>query len=116
MTEINIQSGRLKHILDIQSATKTRDAAGGVVETFTNVKTGVHCEVRPVSAREIVSGDQITQDVTHIIRHRYLPSTAITPSMRYVWGSRVFNVQKVINAQEQNILLEVTVIENLNVS
>lgn len=111
MTEINIQSGRLRHILELQSPVESRNADGGATYSWSTT-TSLHAEVRPVSARETVSGDRISQDVTHIIRTRYVPG--VTPSMRFKWGDRIFNIEKVINAQERNIMLEMTAIEDLN--
>lgn len=111
MAEINIQSGRLRHLLQLQQATEGRDAAGGVTLAWVPVQN-IHGEVKPVSARELVSGEQLSQDVTHVIRTRYIAD--VTPSMRFTWNGRIFNIEKVINAQERNIMLEITAIEDLN--
>lgn len=111
MTEINIQSGKLRHYLTLQQPTESRDAMGGVTRTWSAVGN-LHGEVRPVSAREFVNGERLTQDVTHIIRTRY--RAGVTPSMRFTWGGRVFNIEKVINAQESGVMLEFTCIEDLN--
>jgi len=111
MTEINIQSGRLRHYLQLQRQTETRAADGGVSIAWQNVQY-LHGEVVPTSAREFVSGERVTQDITHIIRTRYIPG--VTPSMRFTWNSRVFNIQKVINAREANVMLECTCIEDVN--
>lgn len=111
MTEVNIQSGRLRHYLLLQSQNDTRDADGGVVRAWQNVQY-LHGEVVPTSAREFVSAEQVTQDITHIIRTRYIDG--VTPSMRFMWNNRAFNIQKVINAREANVMLEYTCIEDVN--
>lgn len=111
MTEVNIQSGRLRHYLLLQQQAETRAADGGVVRTWQDVQY-LHGEVVPVSAREFVSAERVTQDITHTIRTRYLAN--VSPSMRFTWNNRVFNIQKVINAREANVMLEFMCIEDVN--
>lgn len=116
----SVAAGRLNKLMWIQEPQNTRDSMGGVSTTWCD-KRQIWCELRPVTARETVSGDRISQDVTHIIRFRYLRGLMVTPSMRIVKKGkdcvdRIFNIQQAINSQEKDVLIEVTAIEDLNVS
>jgi SPP1 family predicted phage head-tail adaptor len=115
---ISVAAGRLKHLLTIQAPETVRDSVGGITTTWCDKKQ-VMAEIMPKSAREMVSGDQLTQDLTLIIRFRYLPGFNVTPSMRLVkkgCPNRYYNIQQALNSQMRNILTEVTAIEDLNVS
>lgn len=110
---ISVQAGRLRSKLVLQAPTDAQSGMGAVTKTWA-AEADIYAEIKPVTAKEAVSGDQVTQQVTHIIRTRYIPSVAFTPSKRLVYGTRVFNITKVINAQERDTLIELTVIEDLN--
>lgn len=112
MTTVAVGTGRLRHKGEIQSETKSRDAFGGESVSWSKV-ADVWAEVRPVSAKEMLSGAQITQDVTHVIRFRPL-STDVTPSMRFRWNGRSFNFTQVLNIQERDILVECLAVEDVN--
>ena len=114
MTSPSIRSGQLRHKGAIQQATETRDAVGGVVRSWADVVPAWWAQVRPITAREMLSGAQITQEVTHIIRGRVVPGVTITPSMRFVWNGRTFNFVGVINSQERDIMLEITAMEDVS--
>jgi SPP1 family predicted phage head-tail adaptor len=111
--EINIDAGLLRHPLELQYSIQVRDSMGGVVDTWMT-EAVLYCAVRPHSAREVVSGQQVIQDVTHIITTRYAPGRSITPSKRLLMGDRVFNIKQAINAQEVNTMVEILAVEDLN--
>ena len=108
---LHVNAGEMRSQITVQSATQTRDAHGGATETFAEFVT-TWAEINPLTAREFVSGNQITQDVSHRIRMRYYPG--VTPSMRILFGARVFNIHSVINANERNKFMELLVKERLN--
>jgi head-tail adaptor len=109
---MQIKIGRLKHYVELQSKSSSQDAMGGDTETWSKV-TDFYASIQAETAKEIVSGDQVHQEVTYIIRTRAVGLT-ITPSMQIVWGSRVFKIVSAINAQERDIMLEILAIEDLN--
>jgi len=118
---ISVAAGRLKHPLWLQEPTLSRDSFGDSTESWKDNRK-LWCEIQPVSAKEKVTGEQIAQHITHIIRFRHQPGLRITPSMRLVKkgrgcdNDRVFNIEQPINAQERDILMEVTAIEDFNAS
>lgn len=107
---LTLAAGNLDKRISLQSPTQTRTADGGVTESFEE-EAEVWAEIKPVSAREHVSGNQITQDITHKIKIRYY--SGITPSWRIVFDSRVFNIHSVINAKELNVYHEILCKEQL---
>lgn len=112
MTTVAVGVGRLRHKGEIQQESKGRDAFGGETVTWTKV-ADAWAEVRPVSAKELLSGAQITQDVTHVVRFRPVGAD-VTPSMRFRWDGRSFNFTQVLNIQERGILVECLAVEDVN--
>lgn len=95
-----MQSGKLRHQVHIQAATKTADAAGTLVETWETVDT-VWADIRPVRGREFVQQSQVQGQITHTIQIRYWPG--LTGRHRLKHGERVFNLAAPpINVNERN--------------
>ena len=105
--KINLSS-RLNKIVVIEETTETPDTAGGFTESW-STKTAIWAEIRPISGREIMKAEQITDTVTHIITTRYIDG--ITPKMRIKYNSRYFNIRYVINVLEKSEMLEMLVEE-----
>ena len=94
-----IRAGEMRHRVQLQNRVLTRDAVGGTVETWSTYDT-VWSKIVPVSAREIIEGNQTEGRATHriIIRH----NGAMTRKNRILFGSRVFHVDSVVNVEERN--------------
>jgi SPP1 family predicted phage head-tail adaptor len=84
-----LRSGQLRHRVTIQESTGVN--VGGVpVGTWTDVVT-VWAAVEDLSGRELMSAQQISADVTTKITMRW--RAGISPKMRAVLGTRVFDIQ-----------------------
>lgn len=96
-----MESGKLRHPIEIQSATETRDDHGGVVRAWATVAT-VWGRVRPLTARgrEYVTAQQVQAQITHEIEFRWHP-TGVTPRDRMVHRDRVFEVEFVVDMDER---------------
>lgn len=71
----------------------------------------VRCAIRPRRGRELVDGQQVNEQVTHIIRLRYMPSVRIDWRLLKVGTQRVFHIDAVVNWQDKNRFLELLCIE-----
>jgi len=94
-----IRAGELRHRVTIQQKSVTRNTFGEEIVTWQDVAT-VWAAIEPLRGREFFESQQVNAEVTTRIRIRYRPG--ITPTMRVVYGSRIFDIQAVINVEERN--------------
>jgi SPP1 family predicted phage head-tail adaptor len=108
-----MQSGRLRHQITLQSPSRTRNAVGEPVTTWTDVAT-VWASVGPLSARDLFAAQQWQAEVTHRVRIRYAPDVAdVQDSWRVLFGSRVLVIRTVRNIDERNVEIELLCSEGL---
>jgi len=74
-----IAAGRLDQRVTLQTATLTRDAVGGPVETWVDTAT-VWAEIKPLTGKQIAQAAQVSADVRKAVTIRY--RTGITAAMR----------------------------------
>jgi SPP1 family predicted phage head-tail adaptor len=90
-------SGKLRHIVNIQSLTNTQDVVTGeVTQTWVNTHIGVRASIEPLSAREFIQSRTDQSAISVRITIRYL--SGLDASMRILGGSgaydgRTFNPQ-----------------------
>ena len=96
---IVLRIGPLNKRITIEQVTETRDSYGAVVEAW-GVFAVVNASVSPLVGREYIAAKQISADVTHKIRLRYL--SGITPKMRISWDGRIFDIESILNVDECN--------------
>lgn len=109
MKEASLAS-RLRHRITIEEPVLTPDGGGGFTKTWQTVAT-VWAEITPSRGRESFNHGVLEATGTHRIIIRY--RDGITPVMRVVSGSRHFNIRSIINHEEADILLELTVEEGV---
>ena len=85
---------RLRHRVTIEQVTETRDADGGVVTAWSALHSKVPAEIVPLSGREFVAAQAAQAGVTARMTIRYV--TGITPKMRVVHGSDIYNIEAVL--------------------
>ena len=103
--------GSLRHTITIEKNTPTRDDAGGEVNAWTT-HAKARARVEPMTGREYVGSEQLTDSTTHKFTLRYV--AGVTPAMRISWGSRLFDIQSVINRDERNQVLFIMAVEHGN--
>lgn len=96
-----MRAGTLRHRVTIQETTETRDGAGGVINTWSTVAT-VWAAVEPLRGREFIEARATQAQVDTRIRIRYQASLSLTPKMRVTWGSRVYDIQAVIELRTEH--------------
>lgn len=94
-----MNAGSLRYSIKIQQKNVTRDSFGAETIAWTDVAT-VWAAIEPLQGREFFNAQQVNAEVTTRIRVRY--RSGVTPAMRMLLGSRVFDIQSVINLDERN--------------
>jgi SPP1 family predicted phage head-tail adaptor len=108
-----IEAGKLNRKGDIQRRVLTPDEFGEDVESWVDLVTDVWAQIMPISARGYVHGEQLTDDITHIIRFRYVAGLVATD--RFMYDGRVFNFSSApIDYKDGHYMTEVRAIEVLS--
>jgi len=90
--------GELRHRVTLQTPVRTGDGGGGASIVWTPV-IEVSAAVRPATGGESLDADRLSGLVSHEIWIRYRAS--VTPEMRFVFGSRVFDIRAVLDVDER---------------
>lgn len=88
-----MRAGALRHRVQIQRATISRDAMGGEISTWATVATR-WAEVAGLSGREYLAAQAGQATADHVITLRHLDG--VTPAMRVLHGGRTFDVVSVL--------------------
>jgi SPP1 family predicted phage head-tail adaptor len=91
--------GRLKHRVVLQKKTVTEDAIKQQSESWIDYAY-IWASIEPLTGREYFAARQENTEVTTRVTIRYLKG--VTPDMRVVFGTRVFEALSVINPRELN--------------
>jgi SPP1 family predicted phage head-tail adaptor len=94
-----MRSGPLRHWVTIRTYTKSRDSYGAEIETWADFAT-TWASVEPLIGREYMAAKQVSAEVSHKIRMRYI--AGLLPTMKIAWGAREFEIVSIINVQERN--------------
>src|SRR5688500_7392149 len=104
-SRVSVRAGQLRDRVQFQSATKTRNAAGEAVLTWTTYWT-CWAYVQPTSGiDDLVDGNKVVQRMYRVfIRHT---DSDITPQHRIVIvkDDRVLNITAVVNVHERDRMI-----------
>ncbi len=95
-----MKAGALRHKVIIEKPTEVTNSIGEIITTWSTFAT-VWAEILPLSGKEYWSSKQVNSEVTGKIRIRY--KSGITPKMRVKYGTRIFNIEAIMNYLEKNI-------------
>ena len=96
----DVRSGKLRHRIEIQQSTDTRDGFGAVSGQTWNLFCYAWASIEPLSGREYFAAAQTQSEVSHKITMRY--KAGIKTYFRVTWNDRIFNILSVINTREEN--------------
>lgn len=107
-----LRAGDYRHSITIQQTTQTRDAVGGITDTWSTYLTA-RASVEPLQmgSREYWDAKKFSAEATHLMRMRY--RSGVTPKMRVSWDSRLFDIEYPLNTEERNRELILLVKETL---
>ncbi|MFN3744473.1 MAG: phage head closure protein [Hyphomicrobiaceae bacterium] len=91
-------TGRLRHRLRLEAASRAPDGGGGAAETWT-VIAELWGRIQPTGGTEFFEADGLSGRISHEITLRYRPD--VTPAMRLASGSRRFEIMAVIVIDER---------------
>ena len=104
-----MRGGKLRRVVSIQSATLATDAMGTPQPTWTNFVAKCYAQISEAGGKETIQANQINAQQVITVTIRYV--AGITPKMRVVYGSRVFEIMTVTNINERNRELDLACLE-----
>ena len=100
--------GRLRRRLTLEAASRTPDGGGGAAESWTAIAQA-WVDIRSKSGDETVHADARSGHVSHEITLRY--RSGVVPAMRFVSGTRRFDILAVIDIDERHRWLKCLCVE-----
>lgn len=94
-----MQAGKLRHRVELHSASTDRSDYGEQTETWSKYDT-VWASIEPLQGRELMHAQQISAEITHLARMRYNSSAAT--EHRVIFGARTLEIISIINPEERN--------------
>lgn len=96
--------GPLRQRVTLQTLSESADSYGQLQQSW--VSAGEYwAQIRPLAGKEAILAAQLRPDATHAVTLRYGVAT-ITPAMRLLFDSRVFNIVSVLNRDERDRALD----------
>ena len=107
--------GKINRRLFFQSQTRTQDGGGSQAVTHSD-SFSTFGHISPKTGAEKLFGDQLEENITHVITVRYRKD--ITHKMRIQYRptssiTRTFNIKRVINQNDKSKYLEILCIEGV---
>jgi SPP1 family predicted phage head-tail adaptor len=99
-----LNAGKLKHRITIQQGIITEGELDQQLEEWVDFKS-VRCMIKTLQGREYVAASATQSERTYRFVMRY--TKGINSFMRIVYDERVFNIDSVINDDEENKTLTV---------
>lgn len=98
--DLDIAAGEMRQRVQIQELAETQDEYGQPQKSFGTVYTS-WASIRPASGRGLVNSEQLKSVVSHMIIMRYNPELTLDPTYRIKFGTRVFNIEAIVNIAER---------------
>ncbi|MHB8077432.1 phage head closure protein [Desulfosporosinus fructosivorans] len=93
---------QLHHKINIQQQSATQDSYGQLVNTWTDFAANIWSFVDPTGGSEFYAAQKVNAEATANIWLRYNAGLGAKPSMKVVFGTRIFDILNVMNWQERN--------------
>lgn len=99
-----LTAGKLRHKVTLQSlGTRTDDGMGGG-SILPVDEAEVFASIEPLTGNELLRAGQLESTLTHRIRMRYFPG--VKPSWQVKYGTRIFDIDRIIDVEERHRELE----------
>jgi len=105
-----LEAGKLRHKVQLQSITTTRDEFGGVVKAWATV-ANTFADISYVSGKEYIVSGQLKAPITARLTIRKRANVDAT--MRVLYGNTVFDIQTVLPDLNMNEYLTLMCSEGL---
>jgi SPP1 family predicted phage head-tail adaptor len=94
-----MRAGLMRQRITMERPIETQAAEGSIRRTWETFTTA-WASIEPLAGREYFAAAREQADVSHRIRMRY--AEGVTHKMRVLFGSRIFQIESVINVGERN--------------
>lgn len=111
MTTVFLRAGELDRRIKLQARSTTKTDSGTELLTWTDVAT-VWANIQPLSGRELVGADAVNAELTHLILIRY--RQGVTARMRAIYGTRIFDINAVVEPQMAHVSLQLLCTEGMD--
>ena len=96
--------GKMRFEIELQKPTNTRDAGGGITETYTTL-SNLYADIEQTRGTESLRQGQVKEKTTHIFTIRYRRDIGTNYRIRY--DSDNYNIKNIKNIDNRNRYLEV---------
>jgi SPP1 family predicted phage head-tail adaptor len=107
--------GKMNRRLHFQTQSRTSDGGGSSAVSYSDSFT-TFGQIIPKSGTEKLFGDQLEENITHIIKIRYRKDVTHKNRIQYRPDSnltRTFNVKRVLNVNDRNKYLNIQCVEGV---
>ncbi len=88
-----MQSGDIKHRIEIQAITRVSDGGGGFVNTWVAIPGGtVYASIWPIKGEESLEGGRVTAAITHRVRIRFRRVFKSTWRIKDLFTGKYFSI------------------------
>ena len=94
-----MRGGPMRHRITIEAPVETQAADGSILTTW-ETYIEAWASIEPLIGREYFAQQREQATVSHKIRMRHI--AGITHKMRVAWGTRLFEIESVLNVGERN--------------
>jgi len=103
----------MRRRITFQQKDATQNTRGDPIPNWTDYYT-CRAEIEPLSGRELMAAMQVQADISHRVTIRW-PGTSITltPDMHIVYGTRLFDIQSILDTEERHRELQILCIERV---
>jgi SPP1 family predicted phage head-tail adaptor len=105
-----MRAGNLRHRITFQIRSDGQDGYGGQEDIWTDYRS-TWASIEPLNGRELIAAQAVQNETRFTIGCRYI--AGILPSMRILFGTRIFNILDMSNIDERNRELQFSCSEGL---
>tara|TARA_R100001591_G_C4236989_1_gene153467 strand:- start:3 stop:332 length:330 start_codon:yes stop_codon:yes gene_type:complete len=102
--------GKMRFRVKVETATNTRDAGGGISQSYTPV-TFIYANIKPLKADSTYRQGIVQEKVTHEVTIRHMDN--ISTNHRISFGDRLFDIKGIINVDERDRFLKLLCAEGV---
>ena len=95
--------GRMRFEVELQKPTNTRDAGGGITESYTTL-SNLYADIKQTRGSESLRQGQVKEQTTHVFTIRYRRD--IGTNYRILYDSDFYNIRNINNLDNRNRYLE----------
>lgn len=104
-----MRSSLLRHLISFEEQVETKNSIGEIKNEWLSLVLREYVQIIPLKGDEKYQSKSLNTEVNHKIRLRY--RTGLDSKMRIVYGTRIFEIDSIINLGERNKELHIMATE-----